>query len=224
MKAVVCVPWRGGEAQREANWAATLPFLEGLGYRIYTGDSQGAWSRAGACNAAAAAAGAWDVAIFADADTIPERVVIRRAVDIARRREGAVRPHDHLWRLTRVGSRMLLRRGIERFSPSLASGTFPGGGLLVVSRRAFEAVGGFDERFVGWGHEDSALGIALVRHASWERIPGNAYHLWHPPASTRTPEYRRNRMLLRQLRAERENHHAISAASQRLGFDVGAVL
>ena len=56
-----------------------------------------------------------------------------------------------------------------------------GGGSLGVSSFGFNAIGGFDERFVGWGGEDNEF---------WERASTlNVYnfsylpliHLWHPP-------------------------------------------
>jgi predicted glycosyltransferase involved in capsule biosynthesis len=83
-------------------------------------------------------------------------------------------------------------------------------------------VGGFDERFVGWGHEDSSLNIQLLLKADWDRIPGEAHHLWHPEPERKTVNYRRNRQLLDQMR--RENAVAIRAAAQRKGYDIGAVL
>jgi len=54
---------------------------------------------------------------------------------------------------------------------------------LAVWRRDFVAVDGFDERFVGWGHEDADLVLRLAR--SGVRRKGGAFstevfHLWHP--------------------------------------------
>ena len=45
-------------------------------------------------------------------------------------------------------------------------------------------VGGFDDRFHGWGGEDFALGCAL-RSLSGQyahKLAGTLRHLWHPPA------------------------------------------
>jgi hypothetical protein len=54
-----------------------------------------------------------------------------------------------------------------------------GGGLLVVTRAAFDAVGGYDESYQGWGYEDSDMNLRLLRTVGWDRLPGWAWHLWH---------------------------------------------
>lgn len=54
-------------------------------------------------------------------------------------------------------------------------------GGAVVRRDDFERVGGYDERFDGWGGPDIAFGLtmnALVGPV--RRIEGSALHLWHP--------------------------------------------
>lgn len=55
-----------------------------------------------------------------------------------------------------------------------------------VWRQDFEAVDGFDESFVGWGHEDADLVLRLF-HAGIARKNGfcatEVFHLWHPEAT-----------------------------------------
>lgn len=54
---------------------------------------------------------------------------------------------------------------------------------LAVWRRDFERVNGFDERYVGWGYEDSDLAIRLINSGVLVRRAGAAttvLHLWHP--------------------------------------------
>jgi len=53
---------------------------------------------------------------------------------------------------------------------------------LAIWRRDFAMVNGFDESFVGWGHEDADLVLRLARHGI--RRKGGAFstevfHLWH---------------------------------------------
>jgi hypothetical protein len=218
-RVVTCVPWRGGKAEREELWRIVRPHLEGLGWPIFTGDREGPWSRAAACNAAAAAAGEWDVALFADADTIPEPDTVMQAVERVVEHGGAIRPHDHLWTLSAGEMRLFRMRGEINFQPRR---TNPGGGLLVITRRAFDAVGGFDERFVGWGHEDSHMATMLLVEADWDRLPGNAWHLYHERDSADTPERRTNRAMMH--RVQREHRAEIEAASRARGYDVGAIL
>jgi len=55
------------------------------------------------------------------------------------------------------------------------------GGLNVITREAFMSVGGFDERFNGWGGEDDAFGSAVnTMCGHYERLEHTIYHLWHP--------------------------------------------
>ncbi len=55
-----------------------------------------------------------------------------------------------------------------------------------VWRADFEAVNGFDESFVGWGHEDADFVLRLHNHGV-ERKNGfcatEVFHLWHPVSS-----------------------------------------
>lgn len=56
-----------------------------------------------------------------------------------------------------------------------------GGGIVVASREVMLSIS-LDERFVGWGQEDSSWGIALgcLLGPPW-RGHQPLYHLWHPP-------------------------------------------
>jgi hypothetical protein len=221
VKVVTLVPWRGEDELREQSWDIVRPYLERFGWRIYLGDREGPWSRGAAINAAARDAGNWDVAVIADADTIPPEG-LDAAVVTALRSGGGVRPHDHLYRLTPSGSIAAANRGTAALEPRHIEREHPGGGFLIVAREGWDRVGGFDERFVGWGHEDSSLNIQLLLKADWDRIPGEAHHLWHPEPERKTVNYRRNRQLLDRMR--RENAVAIRAAAQRKDYDIGAVL
>lgn len=222
MKVVTLVPWRPGNPVREVLWEATRPHLERLGYPMTLGDSEGVWSRAGACNRASEAAGVWDVAVIADADTIPERMAVATAVQLAWVRRGGIRPHDHLYALNPAQTRMAIRRGVDKVRLSPRQRTMPGGGLLVISRPAWERVGGFDESFVGWGHEDSAMSTNLLVNAHWDRIPGEAWHLYHPRDRKDTPERQAN--WNRMHRLQQRNRKTIDRVSKDRGWDVGAVL
>jgi GT2 family glycosyltransferase len=71
--------------------------------------------------------------------------------------------------------------------PRLAGGDFG------VWRGDFEAINGFDERFVGWGQEDDDLGLRL--RADGIRLESildltQTLHVWHPTDPTATPRWR----------------------------------
>lgn len=184
-KIVTLVPFRGGDERREWCWDVSRPSLEALGYPVYVGEPRGeAWSRAEACNAAAEQA-KWDVALFSDCDTIPDPGSVRRAVAWVLDTRGGARPHLERWMTTFDGSTVLAQRGPGALNyarngrPRHIGQMWRGGGLLVVHRSAFELVGGYDESFVGWGYEDSAMNLELLAKASWDRLPGQAWHHYH---------------------------------------------
>jgi glycosyltransferase involved in cell wall biosynthesis len=53
---------------------------------------------------------------------------------------------------------------------------------LGIWRKDFEAVNGFDESYIGWGHEDADIAVRLIRHGI-KRKEGRTQvpviHLWH---------------------------------------------
>jgi hypothetical protein len=219
MRVVTLVPWRPGDARREELWQHVHGKLKQLGFPVVTGDAEGPWSRASACNAAAQRAGGWDVALIADADTIPEAAPVMTAVERVAAHGGAIRPHDKLWFLSQGETRLYFMRGRVNFKPRMVN---RGGGLLVVSRDAWDRVGGYDERYIGWGHEDSHMSTMLLAHANWDRIEGNAWHLFHRRDATDTPERRANRAMMQK--AQRQYRAEIEHASLERGYDVGAIL
>ncbi len=71
----------------------------------------------------------------------------------------------------------------------------PQSGLTFYRRSDLTKVGGFDERFIGWGWEDREMVTTSDRilgpHA---RIHENVYHMWHPrgDADVHQPKYQDN--------------------------------
>ena len=52
---------------------------------------------------------------------------------------------------------------------------------MVVSRDAYEAVRGMDDRYIGWAPEDLSFGWALQTLVGpCTRLDGDLWHLWHP--------------------------------------------
>ncbi len=60
-------------------------------------------------------------------------------------------------------------------------------GMHLLTKSAWKLSGGYDERYIGWGSEDSAFLISLITMIDQpiHRIYANCYHLWHPLDSAR---------------------------------------
>ena len=170
VRAVVCIPWRKGRPDRVAAFEETFRTLwVPLGLPVYLGDSgHDRFHRAASRNAAAYAAGDWDVAIFADADVLLDPANLREAVRQADIYDRVVLPHDRYQSLRKDGR-------------PLQTSTAPtNGGALVLSRQAWSRVQGYDERFAGWGYEDAAFRCATETLLGGPiRLPGYMRELYH---------------------------------------------
>jgi len=130
-----------------------------------------------------------DVVIVCDADCWSDGVI--EAVE--RVRDGApwVIPHHRVHRLTEESTAQVLAgtdphedmpldpivEGITGFSYAGVTG----GGIVVLRRDVYEACP-LDPRFVGWGQEDEAWGLALrCLYGPPVRLSAPLWHLWHPP-------------------------------------------
>jgi predicted glycosyltransferase involved in capsule biosynthesis len=152
---------------------------------VITLTNGGEFNRSVARNMAAMAARS-DTLVFVDADSYVPMPQLKTAISMVEDGERQwVFPYDSYNSLTE-GSSVVFRRGVR--SGLLCEYIFPSeeypepavGGCIVVSRKAFETVGGYDERFIGWGEEDRAFQMSL--HTLVEqiaRVPGPLYHLWH---------------------------------------------
>ena len=152
MRAAVCVPWRPGDPTREDAWARVRG--NGFPYPMFTGDSDTLrpFNRAAARNAAARAAGDVDVYVFNDADHAMSHAQVRYAAQYALASGRAVHPYSAIV----VEDLSTGAQWPSRWDRSYTSGN------IVVSRTLYEAVGGWDERFDRWGHEDVAFSKMCV--------------------------------------------------------------
>lgn len=198
MKAAVCIPFRADTPERQANFEAVTAWWEAMPFDwpVYVADSSpGVFNRSQARNRAADQAHGADAFIFGDADTIGTPASIDRAVDIACRSTAVVWPFNRFEGLSERSTERWLAGDRTGLKVVKAKQTAPGG-IVVVARRAFEALGGFDEGFVGWGYEDVAFATAAETLLAHRRITGTITHLWHPYDPTRTtrdPNYQANK-------------------------------
>ncbi len=168
MRTIVCIPWRGGDHDREDALKRVFNFWTEQGLPVYTSDSgPGLFNRARARNLAVEAAGTPTAIIIADADCLVEPQAVARAVDNLQ--DVIVFPHDHYLRLDANGK-------VKASSHGIATN----GGVLVISDNAWERIGGYDERLSGHGFEDSAFWVAAETLLGLSmHVPGAMTELFH---------------------------------------------
>lgn len=96
---------------------------------------------------------------------------------------------------------------------SLCSGTF------IISRDLFDKLGGWDERFLGWGGEDDALSYKLQRMQppSLGLSDNCVFHLWHPKAPVDEFHYLKNLEVLARYKTYTNNQLLWMSELQRQG-------
>lgn len=138
----------------------------------------------------AAAAAAGDVLCVWDADTwLDPASVLHGAAQVAA--GGWAKPWSSKLKLNEAATRHVLGLGPSwdgtlnhrPFGAPENHNTYWAGPPILVHRAAWEAVGGNDERFRGWGSEDESFALSLkvvVGAPSHAGRRGMALHLWHP--------------------------------------------
>ncbi len=148
-----------------------------------------------------------NVLAFSDNDIFMNMDELTNSFQECHRSYDAVNPYAKIVDLSEKDTKCLQENSelMKSCSESYCNGEERGytvfcGGLVLLKRKAFEMLGGFDERFSGWGGEDDAMSILLreLVHSKCE-MPHMAYHLWHERTIQDTneqPNYPQNRRLL----------------------------
>jgi predicted glycosyltransferase involved in capsule biosynthesis len=148
-----------------------------------------------------------NIIVVADNDTIFDPVIITQSIALLDRYAWVVPFHDVLniseenskkiyeskakWPL-KVKIKDYRRKDFSRWA----------GKLNVLPRKTFKKVGGFDERFIGWGCEDTAFALSVnMRCGAYHRLNSDVYHLWHPYVGTKgNPNHDANEAILKQYK------------------------
>jgi hypothetical protein len=221
LKVAILVPRRAGRRDRDRIWEFCRKWwAREHDWPIVVGDhTDGPFNRSAALNRAAEAVGAWDAAVLIDADVLINPVQVRAAVDLAFTTGGPVLAYDENMRVSLRGTQQILsgNRGDWRKQKFVANvATEFCSSALAVRRDLWDAVGGFDESFVGWGYEDTAFRYACETMSGKEmvRLPGVLWHLWHAPspeADRRALTFQANRARCALYRAARFDRKAMAA-------------
>jgi len=149
----------------------------------------GPFNRSEAINTAATLAGDWDLGIVIDSDVFLRTRQVQAAIDRAKKTGRVTWAHrrwrgmheDHTERIVKydidfgpefVGHDMDLL--VERTNPVSWSC------CIVIPRAVWDAMGGFDQRFAGWGWEDMAWQSVVCGLYGHERIEGARLPLLAP--------------------------------------------
>jgi hypothetical protein len=179
LAAAVLIPWRAGCPHREAALAWATARYHDLGLPVFLAVHDGPWCKANGLRHVTATE-----LLIADADVWVDPTDALASLS------------DHPWAIP--------HRKVHRLTPDATTGllggnpgpydtdpvpywTTIGGGVVAIRRDTYLEVP-LDPRFVGWGGEDHAWGIAL-RHLAGEPWLGQAdlLHLWHPPQPDAAP-------------------------------------
>ena len=185
-------------------WAAQLPGAEIImgEDRVAMNDPSIPFSKSAAVNDAASKAKG-DVFVVVDADGyVPPEALLHCADKIREAKKKQRKlwfvPYREFYRLTeKAATRVLesdpkkphqfakLEAGDIQNTQGSQHGHWYGAMVQIMPREAFEAVGGWDERFRGWGGEDhSAVQAMDTLYGRHKTAPFRVLHLWHPMLST----------------------------------------
>jgi hypothetical protein len=194
----VFVPRRADGGRRDELWAWVRDrWAREVPWPVHEGHhDDGPFNRSAAINAAAAKAGAWDVGIIADSDSFCGTEQLRHAVALASSTGRITFAYDRFMYLSRHGTDQVMGGYAGMWEP-FVEWSLPGtcSSMVVVPRSLWDAVGGFDEGFEGWGMEDVGFSLACqALGGGMERVPGPVWHLHHTPSAENapTPQFHRN--------------------------------
>lgn len=187
MKVVILVPRRADNDRRDQLWEYVRSRweTEQPAWTIHEGHhDDGPFNRSKAVNRAAADAGDWDIAIVADSDSFVGKPQIDAAVETCARTGQMTLAYDRFCYLSRQMSDAIMSGwlgdwypGVEWYLPGSCSS------MVVVTKPVWDESEGFDEGFVGWGGEDIGASHKFQTFGGGlQRIKGEVWHLWHPPA------------------------------------------
>lgn len=135
----------------------------------------------------------YDVAVLADADTLPEQAPLLTATEQARYSRFVHLPYTEYRSLGRDGTDQALD-GVPLDHCAHVTIPFATSGVYVTTPATWWACGGQDEHMLGWGMEDVAWLVAhrVLLDTEPARHEGRVYALHHESAVKHGDQYERN--------------------------------
>lgn len=175
----ILVPWRTDHGQRERVWDRIRPLWQDSPFELCVGipDEDGPFNCSQALNRAASVA-TGDVFVTMGADHWPDIDAVVKAVSLTSYATwtpvyGAV---DYL---SQADTDAVIDGADPRsFRPEKSDPCCQG--ITAISRQSWQDIGGMDERYRGWGYEDTALLRELGRRYGYVTAPyTRVIGLWH---------------------------------------------
>lgn len=214
----VLVPRREDGGARDAVWKRLRETVwDAEQWRVVEGhhDGPGPFSRSAALNTAAELAGDWDVAVITDADSLVHPGQLLDAITLAGETQRLVIAHDRWVNVSPdehdafLATRAVRWRDDREIYPMTVSS------MLAMPRSVWDTVGGFDERFIGYGYEDNAFAkTCRVLTGEPLRMVGSVYHLSHEQDRPKLREQLRDRHA--QANRARWRQYAAAKTAQQI--------
>lgn len=185
LRVAIVVPRRSGDPNRDRAWEWCRSWWQQFSWPIYEVEHPppASFNRSWCINEGARRAGDFDVIVAIDADVFEEDPAqVRHGVEQCWESGKLVVPHIIGADLSAAGTRQLLAGKNDWAQYAIARRDPCTSRVTIIRRDLFEKVGGFDQRFQGWGHEDVAFWASAVPVNGVDQFPGTCWHLWHVPS------------------------------------------
>jgi GT2 family glycosyltransferase len=196
----------------EQDCGPKLEPLPGIDRYVFDG-RDGEYNRARALNRGATVMReAWGCGslCFLDADLVVPEDWLERCLE-AMRDAYIVLPFDKIWYLTAGASRKVCEQvppcETWRGLPAGKVGQSSVGGAMTIRSDLYRTLGGHDERFEGWGCEDTDFWFRARKQVPIRRLPGvTLLHLHHAKADRQSPGAKHNQELFAEIYGGRRAH------------------
>ncbi|WP_373601534.1 galactosyltransferase-related protein [Paraclostridium bifermentans] len=184
----ILVPHRNGEFYRDRNWKYLKNIYNCLipDAEICLGDTSSIpYSKSEAVNNAFKKA-TREILVIMDSDILIDIESLNTAISIVDKYK-FILPYNKLVRLDEKSTEKILNKellNIEDIDISnnsiIKEESRMVGGIYVTTKEVYKNIGGFDERFRGWGGEDDAV-LSCVKYiyGKYHRLDNILYHLYH---------------------------------------------
>lgn len=184
----VLMPYKPDDGPRDQAFQYVRRFYERMlpGAQLCIGeDLDEPFSRSKAINRAASQAKG-RVFVIADNDLVYSPELLLQSMQLLSTGRWVI-PFARINRLSKAVSHRLVLEGSGNWPLSVqpdtkaAEASYFVGGMNVLLGQSFESVGGYDERFIGWGGEDEAFAYSVdTLVGKHVRLEGELFHFWHP--------------------------------------------